>query len=83
MPVAFSVWDGFSRERGNRRGLTTWYSLYVEPENVPSAVGPMIRTALLILAIELAVIGYVRWRYRTRTRDEIGRAGKEQPAPSI
>ena len=25
MPVAFSVWDGFSRERGNRRGLTTWY----------------------------------------------------------
>ena len=22
MPVAFSVWDGFSRERGNRRGLT-------------------------------------------------------------
>ena len=24
MPVAFSVWDGFSRERGNRRGLTLW-----------------------------------------------------------
>ena len=56
MPVAFSVWDGFSRERGNRRGLTVWHSLYVEPEVVPSAVGPMVRTALLILAIELAVI---------------------------
>ena len=40
MPVAFSVWDGLSRERGNRRGLTAWYSLYVEPEVVPSAVGP-------------------------------------------
>ena len=26
MPIAFSVWDGFSRERGNRRGLTVWYS---------------------------------------------------------
>ena len=60
MPVAFSVWDGFSRERGNRRGLTVWYSLYVEPEVVPSAVGPMVRTALIILAIELAVIGWVR-----------------------
>ena len=35
MPIAFSVWDGFSRERGNRRGLTLWYSLYVEPEKRP------------------------------------------------
>ena len=26
LPIAFSVWDGFSRERGNRRGLTVWYS---------------------------------------------------------
>ena len=60
MPIAFSVWDGFSRERGNRRGLTVWYSLYVEPEVVPSAVGPMVRTALLILVIELVVIGWVR-----------------------
>jgi mono/diheme cytochrome c family protein len=61
-PVAFSVWDGFSRERGNRRGLTVWYSLYVEPQNVPSAIGPMVRTALVILVIELALVGYVRWR---------------------
>jgi mono/diheme cytochrome c family protein len=71
MPVAFSVWDGSSRERGNRRGLTMWYSLYLEPEVVPSAVGPMIRTALVILAIEVAVIGWVRWR---RRRDEFGQA---------
>ena len=72
MPVAFSVWDGFSRERGNRRGLTIWYSLYVEPEVVPSAVGPMVTTALFILAIELAVIGWVRWRHRSRARGELG-----------
>ena len=70
MPIAFSVWDGFSRERGNRRGLTLWYSLYVEPETVPSAVGPMVRTALVILAIELAVIGWVRWRYASGARGE-------------
>ena len=74
MPMAFSVWDGFSRERGNRRGLTAWYSLYVEPEVVPSAVGPMVRTALFLLVVELAIIGWVRSRYRSRSRarDEIG-----------
>jgi mono/diheme cytochrome c family protein len=75
LPIAFSVWDGFSRERGNRRGLSLWYSVYVEPENVPSAVGPMIKTALLILAIELAVIGWVR----RRGRNELGGAPR-QPA---
>jgi hypothetical protein len=77
MPVAFSVWDGFSRERGNRRGLTTWYSIYVEPEVVASAVGPMIRTALFILAIELAIVGWVRWRYGPRTREQRARLRAE------
>jgi mono/diheme cytochrome c family protein len=76
MPVAFSVWDGFSRERGNRRGLSLWYSLYVEPENVPSAIGPMIKTALVILALELAIIGWVRYGSRAR-----GAPG-QQPATS-
>ncbi len=72
LPVAFSVWDGFSRERGNRRGLTSWYSIYLEPQVVPSVIGPMVRTALLILVIELAVIGWVRWQYASRRRDELG-----------
>jgi hypothetical protein len=72
LPIAFSVWDGFSRERGNRRGLTTWQSIYVEPEEVPSAVGPMVRTALFILAFELVVIGWVRWSHGSRARRELG-----------
>ena len=72
LPMAFSVWDGFSRERGNRRGLTTWYSVYVEPQVVPSTLGPMLRTALIILGIELAIIGWVRWRYSSRTRGGLG-----------
>jgi hypothetical protein len=79
MPIAFSVWDGFSRERGNRRGLTVWQSLYLEPEAVPSAVGPMVRIALIILAIELAVIGWVRWRYGSRARGTLG-GDPSQPA---
>jgi mono/diheme cytochrome c family protein len=66
MPIAFSVWDGFSRERGSRRGLTLWYSLYVEPEVVPSAAGPMLRTALFVLVFELVVIGWVRRRFNAR-----------------
>ena len=72
MPIAFSVWDGFARERGNRRGLTLWYSLYVEPELVPSAVGPMVKTALFILAAELALIWWVRRRNVSRMRGDLG-----------
>jgi hypothetical protein len=82
MPIAFSVWDGFSRDRGNRRGLTVWQSLYLEPEVVPSAVGPMIRTALVILAIELIVIGWVRWRYRLGTGEQHGGEHGQQAATS-
>jgi mono/diheme cytochrome c family protein len=82
MPIEFSVWDGASRERGNRRGLSVWYSLYLGPETVPSVVGPMIQTALLILVIELAVIGWVRWRY-ARTRQEFGGERGQQPATSV
>jgi mono/diheme cytochrome c family protein len=76
MPVGFSVWDGFTRERGNRRGLTLWYSLYVEPENVPSAVGPMLRTALFILVFEVALIWWVRSRSSSRNQ-------RQQPATSV
>ncbi|HEX6179399.1 MAG TPA: hypothetical protein VF057_13640, partial [Thermoanaerobaculia bacterium] len=72
IPIAFSVWDGFARERGNKRGLTLWYSLYVEPAVVPSAVWPMIRIALIVLALELIIIGWVRWRQRTRGREQLG-----------
>jgi mono/diheme cytochrome c family protein len=82
MPIAFSVWDGLSRERGNRRGLTVWYSLYVEPQVVPSAVGPMIRTGLFILVVEVMVIGWVRRRYGSRARAETSGGQRQQPATS-
>jgi hypothetical protein len=80
MPIAFSVWDGFSRDRGNRRGLTVWQSLYLEPEVVPSAVGPMVRTALLILALELVVIGWVRWNRGSRAHGTLGGEPRQSAA---
>ena len=79
LPIAFSVWDGFSRERGNRRGLTLWYSVYVEPAVVPSALGPMVKTALVIFIIELAVIGWVRRRHGSRDHGDVG-GRPRQPA---
>jgi len=82
MPVAFSVWDGLSRERGPRRGLTSWYSIYVEPETVPSAVGPMVRTALVILALELALIGWVRWNHGSRDHGKLGGEPRQPAATS-
>src|SRR4029078_9444233 len=79
LPIAFSVWDGFSRERGNRRGLTLWNSIYVEPEVVPSAVAPMVKTALFILIIELALIGWGRPRQGQGSRGDLG-GEPRQPA---
>jgi DMSO reductase family type II enzyme heme b subunit len=80
MPISFSVWDGFSRERGNKRGLTAWYSVYVEPEEVPSAVGPMVRTAGIILALELILIVWVRRRHGARA--VAGRDGERTQQPA-
>ena len=62
VPVAFSVWDGFTRERGSRRALTVWYHLYVEPEVTVSPVGSMLKTAGAVLALEILVIVLVRRR---------------------
>jgi DMSO reductase family type II enzyme heme b subunit len=83
MPISFSVWDGYSRERGNRRALSVWYSLYVEPENVPSTFGPMVRTALVILVLELIVIGWVRHRYGSRAGADISGDRRQHPATSV
>lgn len=63
-PVAFSVWDGGSRERGNKRGLTTWWSIYFEPAEKPSPAGPMAASAFGVLVLELAFVAWARRRKR-------------------
>ncbi|HYV20272.1 MAG TPA: c-type cytochrome [Verrucomicrobiae bacterium] len=60
VPVAFSVWDGFNRERGNRRALTVWYYVYIEPAVVVSPVVPMLKTAGIVLLLEIVAIVLVR-----------------------
>jgi len=66
-PIAFSVWDGFNQERGNKRALTSWFYLYTEPSEQPSAIGPMIRIALIVLIAELAIVFLVRRRHLRAT----------------
>ncbi len=64
VPVAFSVWDGFNRERGNKRGLTRWFSLYLEPGGETSTTGPVARAVAITLGLELVLIATVRHRRR-------------------
>jgi DMSO reductase family type II enzyme heme b subunit len=62
LPVALSVWDGTARERGNRRGLTQWFYVYLPPREKPSVWGPMLKAALGVLALELLVVAGLRRR---------------------
>jgi len=63
VPIAFSVWDGFNNERGNKRGLSQWLFLYTEPREVVSSVGPMARAALITLVIESLIVFIIRRRH--------------------
>ena len=66
VPLAFSVWDGASRERGNKRALTSWWTLYLSPGEKQSPTGQMATWAGFTLALELVFIG---WARRSRRRD--------------
>jgi mono/diheme cytochrome c family protein len=60
LPVAFSVWDGTARERGNRRGLTQWFYVYLPPREKPSVAWPMVKAAGTVLLLELLVVAGLR-----------------------
>ncbi|GIV60160.1 MAG: hypothetical protein KatS3mg043_1249 [Rhodothermaceae bacterium] len=67
VPIAFSVWDGFNQERGNKRGITSWYAVYIAPLEQPAALGPALGYGLATLLLGLALVGYTRRKYRTAT----------------
>jgi hypothetical protein len=76
VPIAWSVWDGYNRERGNKRAVSSWMYLYLEPRVKVSAAAPMIKAALFTLALELLAIFLIRRRFagkRSTPRDEAAR----------
>jgi mono/diheme cytochrome c family protein len=73
VPVAFSLWDGGARERGGKRGLTQWKYLYTMPQSNPSPIGPMLRTAGIVLAIEVVLVAWAR-RRKARESAQLGEA---------
>jgi len=76
VPVAFSVWDGFHSERGNKRALSRWLYLYLEPSEDVAVAGPMLEAALVALVIELLIVFLVRrWYSRKRTAEQPGPTG--------
>jgi mono/diheme cytochrome c family protein len=63
VPLAATVWDGFSEERGNKRALTAWYHVHLPPLEAPSPVGPMLRAGLGVLGLELLIVVWARRRW--------------------
>ena len=64
VPIAFSLWDGFHQEQGNRRGITSWVNMYIAPREAQSFIGPMLRTGSLVLLIEVLLIAWLRRKYK-------------------
>lgn len=64
IPVTFSVWDGFYKERGNKRGIASWYYVYLEAMEQESPVGPMLAYGLLTLLLSVGVVGVMRWKFK-------------------
>jgi DMSO reductase family type II enzyme heme b subunit len=67
VPIAFSLWDGTNRERGNRRGLTQWAYVYVPPRERPSPYGAMAVAAAGVVVLEAFVVGAMVRRRRRQT----------------
>ncbi len=64
LPIAFSVWDGFNSERGNKRGLTSWYNIYLSPLEQESPLWPMAKSALITFLILMAIVVPIRAKYK-------------------
>ena len=80
-PIAFSVWDGFNRERGNKRAVSSWFYVYTEPTVKQAATIPVLRAAFIVLVIELLVVFLVRRRANQASAgEETALAGTEAPA---
>ena len=64
LPIALSVWDGISGERGRKLALSNWWTIYLSPGEGPSPARAMAQWAGVTLGLELAFIGWARRRAR-------------------
>ncbi len=64
VPIAFTVWDGYNKERGNKRGMTSWYSIHIPTLQKPSPVGPMVETGFWTFLVLGLIVAGVKLRYR-------------------
>jgi len=65
-PIAFSFWDGFNKERGNKRGLTEWFHVYLKSEKDGGTlllVGKMIIFGYLVFLLESLGVLFVRTKF--------------------
>jgi hypothetical protein len=60
IPIGFSAWDGSNGETGNKRAISAWYFLYLEP--TPS------RTRLLYPGIAVVAIAVAELFFGRRGR---------------
>lgn len=65
-PIAFSLWDGARGETGERRGITSWYSLYLEPPRRNPFL-PAAGRAAAVLAVCGALVFAARLKSGRRT----------------
>jgi DMSO reductase family type II enzyme heme b subunit len=63
IPIAFSAWDGSNDEAGNKRAISTWYFLYLEP--TPSKAR-LVYPAVAVVAIAAAELFFSRQARRRR-----------------
>ncbi len=77
VPIAFSIWDGFSRERGNKRGLTSWAYLYMDVAVKESPVLPMMAYGFATLLLGLVVTFVTRKKVHGARASSDDKSGEE------
>lgn len=63
-PIAFSVWDGFNNERGNKRALSEWFYVFLQPVRKDSVADKVFLAVALFFIAELVVIRFIRRRVK-------------------
>ena len=64
LPIAFSSWDGSNGETGNKRAISAWYFLYIEP--TPSRAR-FLYPGIAVVAIAAAELFFSRPGRRRRS----------------